>query len=152
MLQARMRGIINQRFEVDSDGVRLTELAIGGQESSTFTLHGHPYLISRPRHRKEFTLSGPDGVFAGAVLSGRNWAVTGNNGRYDVVKPRLIGLEWQIYVGPRQVGAVRKQQAFSRTVELVAAPEVPPPAQIFMLYLVLVLLRRQQGAAAVGSQ
>jgi hypothetical protein len=148
MLEATMRGFFRKRCEVDQHGVRLTELQFGGREGSAFHLHGEPYTISKPS-RREFALSGSGGVYAGAAqLNGRNWTINSSAGQFDVVKPNLLGQQWDVLHGGVQVGLIRKRGAFDRTIEVAVNEQMPLPLQLFALHLVLVLLLRQQAAVA----
>lgn len=151
MIEAKIHGFFKQRCEVALGGAPLTTMDFIRREGSTYQLQGEPYEISKDG-RKEFALSSSGVLYAtGTLARNKNWTISGSTGQFEVVKPKFFGQEWHVHAGGQQIGVIRKRSFFDRTMEAVIEPAMPLPAQVFAVYLVLVLLRRQQAAAASNS-
>lgn len=166
MIEVRTRGFYKARWELSVDGRPLVVLYQRSmwREDCQFELGGQPYVISKQR-RREFGLASGTGEHARAQLEGsRRWTITSAAGSFEVLRPKFWSSHWEVHAsggppasegvaggGGQVVGQIRRKGAFSSRVLADIDGQIAPPLQVFALYLVLVMMRRAQAAAAASS-
>lgn len=153
MIEVRTRGFYKARWELSVDGQPLVVLYQRSmwREDCQFELGGQPYVISKQR-RREFGLASGTGEHARAQLEGsRRWTITSAAGSFEVLRPKFWSSHWEVHAGGQVVGQIRRKGAFSSRVLADIDGQIAPPLQVFALYLVLVMMRRAQAAAAASS-
>jgi hypothetical protein len=126
------------------------------REGGSLVVDGVPYAIGRDGGRSRFVMESPDGAqVAGAVKPSawrRQFVVTHGEQRY-VLKAissfrRQLGLFAE---GERSVGQITPESSFSRRARVELSDEVPRPLQAFVVWLALLLWKRDADVAALAA-
>ena len=159
MLEATPLGIFSWAFAVRRDGETVAEIApawVG--EQAEVTVAGEPYTLTRESVLEgTFAMRSGDRVvararkpsaFARAVdveLAGR---------RFELRAVSVWRREFGLFDGADLVGRIGPAAWLGRSAVIDLPDDVPPHAQVFLLWLVLVMWRRaasSSSAAAAGS-
>jgi hypothetical protein len=153
MLQAAPTSWWGSRYAVRDDGEPLTELAFTSlREGGGFTLGGVPYTLRREGVAGNFVLQDPSGVAAAQARKEsafrRRFELEHPGGGLRVESTSVWGRSYRV-LGPegRQLGEVRWRSFWRREVDATLPDDLPRHIQVFVLWLVLLMIRRDEAAA-----
>jgi hypothetical protein len=141
---------------VREDGEPLTELSFRNlREGGDCTLGGVPYTLRREGVAGEFVMEEPGGVEAARAKKPnalqRRFELRYPGGSLRVESTSGWGKSYRVIgADGRQVGEVRRRSMWRRQVDAALPDEVPPQVRVFVLWLVLLMLRRDESVAASG--
>lgn len=126
------------------------------RERGSLVVDGVSYAVRRDGARSKFVLEGPDGSrVAGAVKASawrRLFVVTHGERRYVLTAVssfrRKLGLFGE---GDEPLGQITPQSCFSRRARIELNDEVPQLLQAFVVWLSLLLWKRDADVAAVAA-
>jgi len=151
MLRAEPSSWFSWNYDVRDGGQAVCTLSNRfGRSAGSFDLAGSRFAIHREPRWGDFVLTGATGEIARAKKTSMvtfHFRVSVNGAAYDFdadsMFSRNFPLRHEGSRGGRELGAVRSERFFSRTA-LAELPEtIPPDLQIFLIWLVLLIWRRQ---------
>jgi hypothetical protein len=153
MLEAEPTRWWASTYAVREDGVPLTELSFRAlREGGRFVLGGVPYTLRRERMAGDFLLEGLDGAEVARARKPsafrRRFELRHQGGALRIEPTSGWGRRYRVVDGGRQVGEVRRRSAFRRQVDTDLPDDLPRPVQVFVLWLVLLMFRRDEAAAS----
>lgn len=144
-------------FTVSRDGRRLAELDIScWRERGELTVDGASFTIARDGFMSgAFRLSGADGrIIASASkpsLFRRRFDIV-HGGRTWTLQPRSAWCRaMNVLVDGRDVGAIVPAGAWTRRAAANLPDALPLPVQVFIVWLAVLLWKREQDASAAAS-
>ncbi|MEO5822170.1 MAG: hypothetical protein ABIT71_16825 [Vicinamibacteraceae bacterium] len=157
MLQIDQLRWFSWDFTVSRDGRRLAELDIScWRERGVLSVDGASYAITREGFMSgDFRLTGPDNrVIASASkpsLLRRRFEIV-HGGRTWTLQPRSAwGRAMTLLVDGRDAGAITPAGAWTRRASASLPDTLPLPVQVFIVWLAVLLWKRDQDAAAAAS-
>ncbi|MEO8084461.1 MAG: hypothetical protein ABI780_11610 [Ardenticatenales bacterium] len=144
-MQARPRNPFTWTFDIAIDEEVVTTLALAWLGSSaSFDLDGRRYDLQRAPGFGEFQLVGPSGVLATAFKPNpfvRRYNVEVGRGRYTLEAAAPIARRFVLRAGDDIVGEVAPDAPIARSCRAMWPDDMPLPAQVFLLWLVVLQWR-----------
>lgn len=155
MLEVRPHGALKRGFDlVDRAGATVGAFSGSAWRERGRVLAGPREWEFRREGGRRFALVGPRGTEATAdkpSLWSSTWRLTVGPRRYELVKPSWLSSRYELRAGGTTVGGLHRRGVFSSKTDVSLPPELPPPAQVFVVAIVLTLWRREQSSAAAGG-
>jgi hypothetical protein len=154
MLRATPTNWLSWNYDVSGDSGPLSTLMYKAvREAGWFDLDGRHFEIHREPNWGDFVLSGPDGEIARATkthIMTRHFTVRLGGMDYDLdgasTFSRGFVLRGNAAQGGFEVGSIRPQRFLSRTAVAEFADTLTNVEQHFLLWLVLLIWRRQSSS------
>lgn len=144
-------------FTVDRDGRRIAELDMSWwRERGELTIDGATYAIRRDGLISgDFHLTGADGRKVATAskpsMFRRRFEVV-HGGRTWTLEPRSVwGRAMSVLVDGREAGAITPAGAWTRRASANLPEALPVPVQVFMVWLAVLLWKRDEDAATAAS-
>jgi hypothetical protein len=157
MLRAVRRGWFSYRTEVlDDAGTTVAVIDLSNwRENARIEVSGRRYLARHETWSREFVLQREDGQVVAVAERPSAWrerfTLTHEGRRYELARESAWkGTFVLLREGAGVVGAVRQRGWFSSEVYVDLPEELPVEVRMLVLWLTIVL-RRRQAAAASGS-
>jgi hypothetical protein len=159
VLQATPRGIFSRSFTVRHGGRTVAEISPGWfGEQAEVTVAGETYTLTRESVLEgTFAMRSGDQVVASARKPSafvRAFEVELSGRRFELRAISVWGRAFGLFDGATLVGRIGPAAWLGRSAVIDLPDDVPPHAQVFLLWLVLVMWRRaasSSSAAAAGS-
>lgn len=156
MLRAEPSGWFTWDYTVYRGGRELTRVSLSWlREKGEFALGGQAYRVAREGWlHGDFVLESEGRVLARATKPSalfRSYEVEHEGRRFTLEARHPFTHEFVLRHGDREVGRVSPAAWYSREARVELPSRLPLAVRIFVLWLVLILWRRQQNAAASGS-
>ena len=154
MLIAESTNWLGSRYAVREDGEPLTELSLRNlREGGDCTLGGVPYTLRREGAAGDFVMQEPGGVEAARARKPsafkRRFELRYPAGTLRVESASGWGKSYRVLgADGGQIGEVRRRSLWRRQVDAALPDEVPRHVQVFVLFLVLLMLRRDEAAGS----
>jgi hypothetical protein len=148
------QGIFSRHYDLRRDGEAMASLKMQlWTEGCEFTIAGHRFSIRRTSLWKDGfqLLAGPSSVCD--VKRGfwsRRFELEAVEEKWFLQPAGWFTRTYQLVSGNRVVGSIRHTGLFTRSRVGEFAESVPPPVQMFAIFLVLVVSRRQQRRSSTG--
>jgi hypothetical protein len=125
------------------------------REKGTLTIDGVAHRVYRESvMHGDFLLERDGHILARATKPSafRNLLVIRHDGRtYELVKASLWRRRYVVRAGNEEIGSVAPTSAWRRNAAVQLPPQWPLPLKVFVIWLVIILWKRADGAAASGS-
>lgn len=149
--------VVSWDFQVLEEGVPVAYLDLAVTEKAGFELEGVRYRIRREgRVSGDWLLEaeGDRSVLARAAKVSafrREYLVTAAGRRLVYRAAHPLTRAFVLLHGTREMGSLRPVGFFRRRAVAELPDELPPPTRIFLIFLALILWRRQARAAGSGG-
>lgn len=157
MLQIVPESWLTWNFDVLEDDRRIASIKTTLlPESGSFSIDGSSFRAYREGMISgKFLLDGESGTIAcaekpSAFLNSFN--VEYSDKRYTLKKESLIGRSFVLLQGGLEVGSIRPERFLSRKAALSLPADLPMPVQVFMMWLVIILWRREANSQSAAAQ
>jgi hypothetical protein len=149
------QSIFSRHYDLKYDGQIVATLRMSfWTEGCKFTIGGHDFVICRESMWKDhFQLLAGDQIVC-EVKRGfwsRQFEMSALDQNWVLRPSGWISRSYQLLAGEREVGTIYHTTWMTRAQAADFAPEVPPPVQVFAIFLVLVVRQRQRSSAAAGG-
>lgn len=157
MLSAAPRRWLSWDYMVkDSDGEDVARVTIGSwSEKGTVILAEEEYRVYRQGLTGPFVLESVDGSTAASALKPsalhRKFLVSSGGREYTLQAAAALSREFGLFDGDRRVGAVVPASWLSRRARADFDGEIPPPLQAFVLWLALLLWKRESDSSVAAG-
>ena len=148
LFEARPQSIFSWDYAIQDQGRIISQLDLSVfRERATFSIQGQDFEIHR------------QGLMAGSFLLTqhgqtivdaqkpsfltRRFVVNIGNTTYDFRVPSIFSRSMVLYDQRRHVGTISRAGLFSRRAIVDLPNEIDPPVQIFLLFLTVILWKRQ---------
>jgi hypothetical protein len=149
------QGVFSRHFDLRRGGETVAALRMSlWTEGCQFTIADHQFAIRRVSLWKDgFQLFAGDQSVCEVKRSfwSRRFELSAVDEKWTLQPAGWFTRDYQLLAGQREVGTVRRTGWFSRKRVAEFADEVPPPVQVFAIFLVLVVSKRQQKHAATSG-
>lgn len=152
MLDAEPTSWWGSTYKVSEDGVPLTELSLTNlREGGRFTLGGVPYTLRREGAGGDFVLADPSGVAIARARKPsafrRRFELDHPDGSLRIESTSGWGRSYRVLGPEGQVGEVHRRSFWRRQARATLPADLQPPVQVFVLWLVILMFRRDEAAA-----
>ena len=124
------------------------------RERGSVTVGGQQYKVSRQGFVGAFVLEGPDGELARAVKESafkKEFTVAVEGREYTLKPLSSWRREFGLFTADARVGAVTPESWLNRRAEAVLPDDMPGFARAFVVWLTLLMWKRDADAGAVGA-
>ncbi len=156
MLQLTPQGWFGWNFDVLHDGNKIAEIKTSIlPEGGSFSIDGASYRIWR------------EGMFSGEFLLDRDgqtvaraqkpsafrslFEITHLDRSYTLKKESLLSRSFVLLEGDVAVGSIRSEGRLSRKATVSLPEAMPAPVQLFVIWLVILLWKRESDAANTAA-
>jgi len=133
-------------------GIRVSSLP----ESGTFSIDGSSYSARRAGiFSGEYTLELNGQIIARAQKPSafvNSFEIQYSDKRYALKKESFIGRSFVLLDGDRQIGSIQAKGFLSRKADVELPEEIPLPIKVFILWLGILLWRREANASSETTQ
>jgi hypothetical protein len=156
MLTATPRSWFSWDYAVSTPNDHLADIDISWwREKGTLTVDGQHYGVYRERPLSgKFILESHGAILASAEKpsSFRRRLLVEHAGRQYELKPRgMFSRTFELHSGPAVVGSLSAKGVFSRGMKVDLPATLPLPVRIFVVWLTVILWKRDAEAAAAGG-
>jgi len=156
MLHAKPRSLFSDSYEVAGPHGLVAAVNISWfKEGGSFRLDGEKYVVGRQGMMRGAFFVNRDGkTIAAAVKPSafkRCFEVGCGERELKLAAARPFGRKFTLSEGRKIVGSVSPVSVWSRSAKADFPAEISLPVQVFMIWLVLVLWKRDRDAAVAGS-
>jgi len=148
-------GFFSRHYDLIRGGEIVATLRMSlWREGCEFAIAGHAFAIRRVSMWKDgFQLFAGDQSVCDVKRSfwSRRFEMAAVDQQWVLQPAGWFTRTYQLLAGEREVGTIRHAGWFTRGRVAEFAADVPPPVQVFAIFLVLVISRRQQSHAAAGA-
>ncbi len=155
-LRVAPRAWYSYEFNVESGGRIVAEIALSSwRERATLMIDGRRYKAYRERFfAGAFILESDGAVVARAEKPSafrREFVVDHAGTRWTLRAPSPLRRQFTLLSGDLEVGFVRPESAFRRAAAVMLPSALPLPLSVFVVWLVLLMWKRDADAAATRS-
>ncbi len=156
MLEAKPLNLFSQDFNIETEGQKIAFLDIAlWRESGEMSIEGKPYKLYREGLMSgAFVLEGEGRAVARAIKPSAfrsDFDLELNARHYSLKRDSLFGRSFSVFQNGVTVGSIRPVGLFTKRTIIDLPADWPVPAQVFVFWLVLVIWKRRDSAAAAGS-
>ena len=158
MMRAVPKGWFSYDFEVfGRTGASIGRADLSNwRENATLTVGGRRYEATHKGGKKEFVLSGEDGSTILVAEKPSAWkdrlSFEHDGNRYELKKESAWRRAFVLRRdGVGSVGSLRPEGAFTRAWLAELPEELPQEVRVFLIWLAVVLWKREDGAAAATA-
>jgi hypothetical protein len=156
VLHAEPLGAISSGYRILSAGEEITQLQISlFRGKGSFTLQEGEFTVEPLGFfRSDAVLKKGSSVIAKSKKSGalrRRFDISSAGHRLALESQKWTGREYQLLLGNRSVGTVKREGFAGRRVIMDFPDDVPIVLQVFLAFIVISQARREAAAASAGS-
>ena len=154
MLSAVPRSWHSWDFKVEGPDGHVADLGVSWRERGEIVVEGSEYTVRREGWRGPFLLAGEGSVFARARKTGffrKEFEIEFEGGHYTLAARSCWGRSLVLRQGGEELGAIRPQAWYKRSADIELAERLSPLLQAFVVWLGLLLWKRDADAAASGA-
>ena len=156
MLQLIPQGWFGWNFDVLDNDRKLAEIKTSTlPESGTISLDGASYRACREgMFSGEFFLESDGQTIARADKPSAfrsSFDITYFDRSYTLKKESLVGRSFILLEGDREAGSIRPEGLLTRKATVSLPEEMPRPVQLFVVWLAILLWRRESSAGAATA-
>ena len=149
------QGFFSRHFDLKRGGQLVASLRMSfWTEGCEFSIAGHAFAIRRVSLWKDgFQLFAGDQSVCEAKRGfwSRRFELAAVDEKWHLQPAGWFTRTYQLLASEREVGTIRPTGWLTRARVADFADEVPPPVQVFAIFLVLVVNQRQQRHSAAGA-
>jgi hypothetical protein len=143
-------------FTVSDGPQRVADIDISWwRERGELTVNGKTFRVSREgMFSREFVLESTDGVVARATKPGalrRSFVVTHGTAVYTLQAASAFRRRFVLLADDREVGEIAPAGFWSRRATANLPEALPLPVRVFLIWLTVILWKREDEAAATAS-
>jgi len=158
VLQVVPAGVFSTAYDVLEDGQpkgRIEHRMLSVRDEAVITAGDRTFHARRPRaFRAAAVLESPEGVLRGKAEKETFWREHYRvefEGAALFLRQKMMSWQGLFFIadGNGEIGSIRREKAFSRRMLVELAASSPPPLEIseFLVWIVLMVQRRQSSAA-----
>lgn len=148
------QGFFSRHYDLVRGGATVASIKMSfWTEGCEFTVAGHPFAIRKVSIWKDgFQLFAGEQPVCDAKRDfwSRQFEVSSVDRKWVLAPASWFTRDYRFLVGERKVGSIRPTGWLTRKRVADFSDEVPPPVQLFAIFLVLVVGQRQQKQASAG--
>lgn len=153
MLTARPQRIFSSRFELHDDDGTVGDLKMSNlRESAKAVVNGRQLTFYRDGFLRGPYLLEADGKLIAKAMKPSflraNFEISFGNARCELKKKGLFRSAFEVLAEGRVVGKVERKSVWKRSAQIDLPPEWPDALSTFILWLGLVMWKREAAAAA----
>lgn len=156
MLYARPKNWLSNTYLLSEDGVPFADLKLAAlREAATLHLDGEEYRLYREGWTSgDFILERNGAILARATKPSafrHLFEVAYNSQRFILKRESVWRREFGLYDGATRIGTLAPESVWSRTAVVDLPALLPLAVRVFMIWLMLLLWRRDDSAATSAA-
>ncbi len=156
MLEAKPVNIFSGDFNIEAEEQKIAFLDISlWKESGKISIEGRPYKLYREGLMSgAFVLENEGHAIARAIKPSAfrsQFDLEINARRYSLKRDSVFGRAFSVFQDGAAVGSIRPAGLFTKRTIIDLPADWPIPVQVFVFWLVLVIWKRKDRAAAATS-
>ena len=156
MLQLVPQGWLTWNFDVLEDGRQIARIKVSSlPESGSFSIDGLNYRAYREgMFSGEFFLEQDGQTIARAQKPSafqNSFDIQYSDRIYTLKKESIIGRSFVLLLGDLETGSIRPEGLLSRKAAVSLPGDMPTPVQVFVMWLVILLWKREANAGAAAA-